>query len=226
MENLGVKVEYIFHSGFTVETENHFLVFDYYQGDLKLKDKKTYVFSTHSHHDHFVPEILDFKGDIKYIFSDDIEVESDRDIHFMKAYNSLSLDDLEIKTFSSTDLGVSFLVEVDGLNIFFAGDLNWWSWNTDTQKERDTMEYLFKKKLDRLDGEGKQIDLAFFPVDPRLEENYALGGEYFIEKFHPTYFFQMHFGDNYEKVKPFIHKMNESGTRVVNIEHKNQIFEL
>ena len=43
MKDLGVKVEYIFHSGFTVETKNHFLIFDYYQGDLQLKDKKTYI---------------------------------------------------------------------------------------------------------------------------------------------------------------------------------------
>lgn len=224
MENLGVKVEYIFHSGFTVETLNHFLIFDYYHGDLKLKDKKTYIFSTHSHYDHFNPNILDLKGDIKYIFSDDIEIESKREIHFMRAYKTLLLDDLKIKTFSSTDLGVSFLVQVDGVSIFFAGDLNWWSWNSDTQQERDTMEYLFKKKVDRIEGE--KIDIAFFPVDPRLAENYSLGGEYFIEKFHPTYFFQMHFGDNYEKVEDFIHKMRDKSTKIVSIEHKNQVFNL
>lgn len=224
MKGLDVKVEYIFHSGFTVETKNHFLVFDYYHGDLKLKDKKTYIFSTHSHYDHFNPDILDLKGDIKYIFSDDIETESNRDIYFMKAYKTLLLDDLKIKTFSSTDLGVSFLVTVDGINIFFAGDLNWWSWNSDTQKERDTMEYLFKKKIDRIDGE--RIDIAFFPVDPRLAENYHLGGEYIIEKLHPKYFFQMHFGDNYEKVEKFIHKMKGSSTKVVNIKHKNQVFKI
>ncbi|OLS01500.1 MBL fold metallo-hydrolase [Tissierella creatinophila] len=224
MENLDVKVEYIFHSGFTVETRNHFLIFDYYQGDLKLKDKKTYIFSTHSHYDHFNPDILDLKGEIKYIFSDDIKIESKREIYFMRAYKTLLLDDLKIKTFSSTDLGVSFLVQVDGVSIFFAGDLNWWSWNSDTQKERDTMEYLFKKKVDRIEGE--KIDIAFFPVDPRLAENYSLGGEYFIEKFHPTYFFQMHFGDNYEKVEDFIHKMRDKSTKVVSIEHKNQVFNL
>lgn len=224
MENLGVKVEYIFHSGFTVETKNHFLVFDYYQGDLKLKDKKTYIFSTHSHYDHFNADILNFKGDIKYIFSDDIEIESDKEIYFMRAYKTLMLDDLEIKTFSSTDLGVSFLVKVDGISIFFAGDLNWWSWNSDTQKERDSMEYLFKKKIKRIEGEN--VDIAFFPVDPRLAENYSLGGEYFIKRLHPKYFFQMHFGDNYEKVEEFVHKMEGSNTTIVNTEHKNQIFTL
>lgn len=224
MKDLGVKIKYIFHSGFTLETQDHFLVFDYYKGDLKLKDKKTYIFVSHGHHDHLNEDILDLPGDISYIFSDDIEIESQRDIHYMKAYKTLKLDNLEIQTFSSTDLGVSFLVKVDGLSIFFAGDLNWWSWNSDTQEERDAMEYLFKKKVKRIEGE--KIDIAFFPVDPRLAENYYLGGQYFIEKLHPSYFFQMHFGDNYEKVKPFIHKIGDRGTKVVSIEEKNQIFEI
>ncbi len=226
MKDLGVKVEYIFHSGFTVETKNHFLIFDYYQGDLQLKDKKTYIFVTHGHHDHFNPDILNLKGDIEYIFSDDFkdDVESEKDIHHMKAYKSLKVDDLEIKSFSSTDLGLSFLVKVEGVNIFFAGDLNWWYWNNDTQQEKDTMEYLFKKKIKRMEGE--RVDIAFFPVDPRLEENYYLGGKHFIEEMQPRYFFPMHFGDNYEKVQAFIHKMEGSGTNIVNIEYKNQIFEL
>lgn len=224
MKDLGVKVEYIFHSGFTVETKDHFLVFDYYRGDLNLKDKKTYIFVTHGHHDHLNEDILDLPGDIEYIFSDDIEIESEKNIHYMKPYKSLKLDSLEIKTFSSTDLGLSFLVKVNGISIFFAGDLNWWSWNSDTQEERDAMEYLFKKKIKRIEGE--KIDIAFFPVDPRLAENYWLGGQYFIEKLHPLYFFQMHFGDNYDKVQPFINKMGDIHTKVVSIEGKNQVFEL
>lgn len=224
MEKLGVKVEYIFHSGFTVETKNHFLVFDYYKGDLNIKDKKTYIFSTHSHEDHFNPAILDLDGDIKYIFSDDIEIQSQRDITFMRAYKSIFLDDLQIKTYSSTDLGVSFFVKVDGINIFFAGDLNWWAWDNDTPKEKESMEYLFKKKIGRMEEE--KVDIAFFPVDPRLEDNYYMGGQYFIDKLKPKYFFPMHFGDNHSKNEKFIHKMEDSNTHIVNIEHKNQVFEL
>lgn len=224
LDALDIKVEYIFHSGFTVETKNHFLVFDYYMGDLKIKDKKTYIFSTHSHYDHFNPDVLDLEGHIKYIFSDDINVNSKDDIYFMKAYKTLELDGLKIKTFSSTDLGVSFLVQSDDISIFFAGDLNWWSWKGDTEEDRKTMEYLFKKKIKRIEGEI--VDLAFFPVDPRLEENYYLGGKYFIDKIDPRYFFPMHFGDNYSIIKEFIHKMKDSNTTIVNIEHKNQVFKL
>lgn len=149
MKNLGIKVEYIFHSSFTVETEDHFLVFDYYQGDLEIPDKKAYIFVSHGHEDHFNPDILNLKGDIKYIFSDDFKDEikkySKQNITFMKAYQNKKIDDIDIKSFSSTDLGLSFLIKVDGINIFFAGDLNWWSWKSDTEQERPWNIYLKRK---------------------------------------------------------------------------------
>lgn len=228
MEKLGIKVEYIYHSGFTVETENHFLVFDYFKGDLQIPDKATYVFVTHGHEDHFNPEILDFKGDIKYIFSDDFKDEVDentgKDITFMKPYKEKEIDDVQVKSFSSTDLGLSLLVKVDGIDLFFAGDLNWWEWKDDSNREKELMEQLFKKKVSRVEGEN--VDIAFFPVDPRLEENYSLGGEYFIKQLKPKYLFPMHFGDNYSMNADFIHKTEDSSTKVVNIQHKNQLFEI
>lgn len=228
MEKLGVEVEYIFHSGFAVETENHFLVFDYFKGDLEIPYKATYVFVTHGHEDHFNPEILDFKGDIKYIFSDDFRDEvkegTGKNITFMKPYKEKEIDGIQVKTFSSTDLGLSLLVNVDGIDIFFAGDLNWWEWKDDSNREKELMEHLFKKKISRVEGEN--VDIAFFPVDPRLEENYSLGGEYFIEQLKPKYLFPMHFGDNYSKNENFIHKTEDLGTKVVNIKHNNQVFKI
>ena len=41
---------------------------------------------------------------------------------------NLSLKGVKIKAFGSTDIGISFLVSVDGVDIFHAGDLNWWHW--------------------------------------------------------------------------------------------------
>lgn len=226
MKNLDVIVEYIYHSGFTVETKNHFLVFDYYKGHIKLKDKKTYVFSTHGHHDHFNPEILNWDNnhEITYIFSDDIDSLDGENIHYMGHYKNLSLDDIEIKTFSSTDLGVSFLVKVDGISIFFAGDLNWWYWENDTEDEKSSMEKAFKTKIERIIGEN--VDISFFPVDPRLEEYYYLGAEYFINKINPKYLFPMHFGDKSDTSQRFIHKMGDISTKIVDVNRKNQIFKL
>lgn len=226
MNNLNVKIEYIFNSGFTVETENYFLVFDYYKGNINLSDKKTIVFVSHGHEDHYNPDIFNFKGNIKYILSDDItdNIQKDKDIYFVKPDSNLKVDDLDIQVFGSTDLGVSYLVSLDGLNIFHAGDLNWWYWEDDSLEEKESMEKDFKKEIAKL--EGVNIDISFFPVDPRLKDAYSMGGEFFIKKLSPAYFIPMHFGDNFNATTRFIHKMKDFNTHILEIEEVNQYFTL
>lgn len=228
MDKLNVTVEHIFHSGFTVETENFYLIFDYYKGDISLKNKKTIVFSTHSHGDHFNPLILgwkDMKENISYILSSDIDVEKkDEKIHIMEPYEELELNNIKIKTFGSTDMGVSFLVNVDNINIFHAGDLNWWYWEEDTKKEKVDMEKAFKEEISKI--KDFNVDIAFFPVDPRLGNAFSLGGEYFIKEVNPKYFIPMHFGDKFNTTKEFIHKMKGSTCEFVELNRKNQIMSL
>ena len=48
-----VKIQYLFNSGFSVETENHQLIFDCYKFFPKLSHKDTTVFVSHSHPDHY-----------------------------------------------------------------------------------------------------------------------------------------------------------------------------
>lgn len=226
MNKLNTTIEYIYHSGFTLKTKNTFLIFDYYKGDIKVDNMKTYVFVSHGHTDHFNPIILDWKRDkenISYIFSSDIIIDNN-DIYFLNPYEKLKLPDISVETFGSTDLGLSFLISTDNVNIFYAGDLNWWYWNDDSEEEKLSMEKSFKEEIKKL--KDKNIDIAFFPVDPRLEENYYLGGEYFINEINPRYFIPMHFGDNYYITKEFIHKMKDSTTHIVEINSKNQIIKL
>lgn len=219
-----MKIEYIFHSGFTIETEKYFLVFDYYKGDIELKDKKTIVFSTHDHPDHYNPQILkwhDKNPQILYVLSSDIAVKPDNNIYIMEPYEELKLYDINIKSFGSTDKGLSLLLELEGKSIFFAGDLNWWYWDDDSEQEKIDMERAFKDEISKI--KEHNVDIAFFPVDPRLEENYYLGGKYFIDEIRPSVFIPMHFGDKYEATTNFIHKMKDNSTQVVEITKKNQI---
>lgn len=226
MEKLNVKIEHIFHSCFLVETENYQLVFDYYKGDISLKDKKTIVFVTHGHEDHYNKEIFKWRdniADINYVLSSDIDIVS-KDIYGISPYEELILDDIKIKTFGSTDLGISLLINVDNVDIFHAGDLNWWYWNSDSQEEKLDMENSFKKEISNI--KGPNIDIAFFPVDPRLESAYSLGGEYFIKQVKPKYFLPMHFGDNFYVTRDLIHKAKDKSTKIIELTHKNQIIDL
>lgn len=223
MNKLNVKIEHIFHSGFTVETENYFLIFDYYKGDIYFKNKKTIVFATHCHEDHFNPTILEWKNldkNIHYVLSSDIDIKGEK-IYNIKPYEKLELEGARIKTFSSTDLGVSFLVNIDNINIFHAGDLNWWHWDEDTEEEKTSMEKAFKEEISKI--KDYSIDIAFFPVDPRLETAFSLGGEYFIKEVKPKYFIPMHFVDNFSITTDFIHKIGNASTNIVEITHRNQI---
>lgn len=229
LEKLNVIVEYIYHSCFIVKLNRKTLVFDYYRGEINLKDKDIYVFASHNHKDHFNPKVLNWEKNyenVYYIFSNDIKVDKEKNILFMAPYKEKTIRDLKIKTFGSTDQGVSFCVSVDDINIFHAGDLNWWYWDDDTDLEKINMENSFKIKIKRLKESDIDIDIAFFPVDPRLSDYFHLGGEYFINEIRPKYFFPMHSWGKYAIYKKFIQKLNNNGTKIMDIQHKNQIFEL
>ena len=210
-----MKIFYIYHSGFAVETEKYKLIFDYYMepkkdsGEFRVKEfivgeKEVFVFSSHSHRDHFRKEILEWQkinSNIKYILSDDIKEEVDA--YFVKEGDKLEVDGVEVKVFGSTDLGVSFFVKCDGKTFFHAGDLNWWAWFDDTLEEETYMRELYYSKMDYIEEVLKEecIDYLFYPVDPRLEKNSFLGIEYFIEKVKVKNIVPMHMWDNYEIIK-------------------------
>ena len=55
-----MKITYIHHSGFLVETDSCYYLFDYEKGSLPEMDvtKQIFVLSSHGHHDHYNPEIF------------------------------------------------------------------------------------------------------------------------------------------------------------------------
>lgn len=237
-----MKIYYIFHSCFVVETESSFLLFDYYKNirdknqDFDFNElmkaifessKSLYVFSSHSHQDHFNTKILSWaseKENIYYILSNDIKLYTDfKNITAAKPNENFVLNNLNISTFGSTDEGCSFLISVDGAKIFHAGDLNWWKWPDDTPEEEKEMEGAFKEIINDVVNARIMIDVAFFPLDPRLEGNYLCGGQYFIEKLSPKVFIPMHFWSSFKTTDDFSHSQKKAGTDVLRISHPNQI---
>lgn len=213
-----MKLTYIYHSGFAIEGDNFTIIIDFYKdtpdnivyNKLLKQEGKLYVLSTHSHYDHFVPEILSWKEinpNITYIFSKDILHEGKA-----QADDAIYLDKLEtykdsilsIKAFGSTDIGVSFLINTDNKQIFHAGDLNNWHWNEEsTQDEVSEAENFYHRELSLLANEVKHLDLAMFPIDPRLGKDYMKGAQEFINTIKTDIFAPMHFDEAYEKIAKF-----------------------
>jgi L-ascorbate metabolism protein UlaG (beta-lactamase superfamily) len=225
MSDFKAKIYYIYHSGFAVETKEDFLIFDYYKepevsSDTSYKSllspenirfkKNIFIFSSHRHADHFNRKIFDlenYNSEIQYILSKDIrKIKPKANYNFISKGEELLIKNIYVKAFGSTDIGVSFLVKVDGITIFHAGDLNWWYWKEDSLANRKNAESEFKKHIESLIPE-KPIDIAFFPVDPRLEEFYYIGAQYFAEKIHPKLLVPMHFLDDLSITKEFAEKM-------------------
>ena len=191
-----MKIYPIYHSGFFVELEEHYLLFDYYKGDIPLLDsqKPLYIFVSHSHHDHYNPQlksVTDYYKNRKFLVSG---VE-DSDYTPVCADQRFSVDDVFVTTLKSTDEGVAFLVETEGKTIYHAGDLHLWYWDDDTQKERGDMYERYMSEIQKLSG--RDIDAAFLVLDSRQSERDALLGiKLFCETANPKAIFPMHYSDN------------------------------
>lgn len=235
-----MKIRYIYHSCFLVETENSFLLFDYFKhkndktdfdfekvlNDIYVSSKPLYIFSSHSHRDHFNYDVLSWfnkKPDTYYILSSDIKVYNKIDnLYIVRENDQLTINKIKLNVFGSTDEGVSFLINIDGLSLFHAGDLNWWKWTDDSIEEEKSMEDAFKNIISQIVNLGEKIDVCFFPVDRRLEYNYLCGGEYFIEMLKPKLFIPMHFWDDYQTTTDFKKAMAAHKTNVIEIKHPNE----
>ena len=228
-------IYYIYHSGFVLELEKSILIFDFYRIPtdkkneeesfiskfIKRNDKKVYVFSSHSHSDHFNKEILkwlNLNENIKYILSDDIKIHKHKNFYFTKEGDSFELDNLKISTFGSTDLGSSFYVNVEDKNIFHSGDLYLWHWEDDTLEEEKTMYDAYMSELEKI-KKLDRIDIAFVPVDPRLGVNTLEGVELFYKVLKPKLIVPMHFSDDYSQMKNFIENFkNIKDVKVIEID--------
>ncbi len=234
-----LKVTYLFHSGYWVETDHYHLIFDYVTDNCRketclecgrLSDKqlgngkKKVAFVSHSHCDHFDGSVFQLGEDSSYVISDDVQLAKKDNIIFCKEYDTLQVDGVLVEVFSSTDIGVSFYVQVDGYRIFHAGDLNWWYWEGESKEEKEFAKKGFFAQLERL--KGKPVDVAMFPVDPRLEDAYYYGGKEYIETIRPKVFFPMHFQGLYSITSRFCKKMEGTETKIITLSKRGESFEV
>ncbi len=241
-----MKLHYIYHSGFAIEAEGVTIIIDYYKDSsetvhnqgivhdyLLQKPGKFYVLSSHFHPDHFNREVLAWKEqrpDIQYIFSKDIlrhRRASQEEATYIKKGESYADESLRIQAFGSTDAGISFLIQMQDVSIFHAGDLNNWHWSEEsTEEEIRKANGDFLAELAYLRKSISAIDLVMFPVDRRMGKDYTKGAKQFIEQIKTTIFVPMHFGEDYEGGNAFRPEAEAGGCHFISITNRGQSFEI
>ena len=183
-----IKVTYLDHSGFAVTTPTAILVFDYYKDPAhafhRVLDEAPTLpvvfFVSHHHYDHFNRDIFNLAQNHKraFVLSNDIHSQVTHDnvaIAWMSPGDTVSQlpGAISVKAFGSTDVGDSYLVTLpDGRTVFHAGDLNYWHWQKESSDAQVRRAYnKFTHIMTTLMEDIKSIDLAFFPVDPRMGED-------------------------------------------------------
>ncbi len=199
------KIFYFFHSGMGVKTKDHLLIFDYFEDaravkptnpninngyvtPADIKDQNVIVFISHEHADHFFPAVFEWAKDCKNIsFVTGFDPKSDvRNLNIITGRNKLTVGGVDITTIHSTDTGVAFFVNADGISVYHSGD---------HANMTQDMSGPFDEEIDYLVSTCGKADIAFFPVSGcNFRDPIALkaGVKYAIEKMNPGITVPMH----------------------------------
>lgn len=230
-----MQIYFLHHSAAAVVLDKSLLVFDHYinehkgmengtiaEDDLKAAER-VYAFASHSHYDHFNPQIFKWaqiNPNIIYILDSTIE-NVDDGVNSVILSRGESYDDgyICVKEFGSTDIGGSFFVQCEGKSFFHAGDLNFWHWRDDgDERYIRAMTKFFEREMKYIKESISGIDYAFFPLDSRMGSGYEEGPDIFIEAMKPKVFIPVHM-KRFEDSQSYSMKKFE-GTEILAI-HKN-----
>ena len=208
------KVTYLGHSGFVVETGKHMIIFDYVkknidptfgiideieQREISIKGvKKDVIFlNSHDHFDHYNRDVNNFYSRYDKAFT----IVGDTNVNYPNTKNMIDRDFFEIKnakiySAKSTDKGVCFVVDVDGVKMYFAGDNIDWGDYISHKRYYEEIDYLSKKV--------GSVDIAFVPVCNfygEMSESILKSAIYAGEKLKAKEIYPMHspFGRNIYK---------------------------
>jgi len=196
---------YLGNCGYLIKTRNHSLIFDYWTSnswptepslangfinpaDLASEDVTAFV--THEHGDHFDSTIFKWAGKIpklQYVFG--FQPES-LDVSARQGYTgqpyeyvgpamTKTVNGVQVFAVRSNDAGVGYVVKVDGLTIYHAGDLAGWR-----PEERNG----FISQIDSIDAAFDSVDIALVNVTGcHHQDTVALaeGTTYTLERLNP-----------------------------------------
>ncbi len=192
------KVYYLGHSAWAVETEKHYLLFDVQDENVKdggsleagsvdltkLTGKEVYMLYSHFHTDHYSKRLHNKSAasGIGFTILGDFKARMNETTAMMKPRENASFGDITVHTADSTDAGVCWHVEADGVRIFFAGDHADWA-------DGDQNNAIYYQEIDYMAGLGFETDIAFIPVctfSGTRPEPMTRGAIYAVKKLKPA----------------------------------------
>ncbi len=208
-----MRVHRIYHSGFLLETEKSYYLFDYYKGALPAlsPEKPIVVFSSHAHQDHFNPEVFRLlrQAGMREVFAvlakDIPEKKHPASVPVLKVYanKQYTLPHGEpLETLLSTDSGVAYILTTPKGVVYHAGDLNDWTWDGESEQSNRNMRGRYRHEIDLI--RGRSFDIAFVPLDPRQEAHYADGMLYFLSTVSAKQVYPMHYWEQTAVVQRFL----------------------
>lgn len=237
-----MKLTYLYHDCFLLEFEKCYVITDYFSGvkinptSLLNNNKPCYVLVSHHHKDHFSPEIFSwasFLPNVIYIISSDVASLSrhffnkdsiykghnkvdEKKVTVLRPGDTFKDSNISVTAFGSTDIGNSYVIEAEGKRIFFAGDLNAWTWREESSPEEvNEMLNGFQAILRNIKSHFKNFNIAMFPVDPRMGNDMLEGALIFCNEFKVDHFIPMHFElwDTSEKREDFVNIVLKEGNK-------------
>lgn len=238
---LPFKLTFVFHSCFILETDAAAVIFDFFRDTtsdfvfnfVRNTNKHIYFVNSHAHPDHFSKSLFDVisdaDADVKVILSRDIKIKLDEKqraqvTRFIKLNDVYKDDFIKLTACPSTDVGLSFAVEMNGITAYHAGDNNNWymPYETDTQKLA-FMEKSFLATIDSIKQCFPHFNLVMFPVDPRLENEIYRGVNQFLGQITTDYFVPMHLWGDYDIPAKTALALRQYGCKVLINDNKDKV---
>ena len=236
MNDKKYQVFYLGHSAWVVETSECYLLFDIQDENVRvngmptdgfvdlslLGSKPKYLFFSHNHRDHYSEELhkmsLNFAD--TFIFLGDFTSPIADSAITMKPGDKWQIGDIVVYTANSTDKGVCFLVQADGVCIFHSGDNADWG-----DGEQNQMYY---KEIDYIAELGVNVNIAFIPVctfSGQRPSDMTKGAIYAVNKLAPSVTFPMHANGREDLYYEFEFDLRESGcdARLICVKRKGLV---
>ncbi len=238
-----MKITYTGQSGYVVEAGIANIVFDFCGGSLPAMSKELplLVFVSHGQPLHFDPVIFSFVNEypnVQFFLSHDILLteelqkqygitrgvmkkisflpEGVRRVIPLKGKNGEN-DYIILETIKTCKEGIAWLLNIAGKRIYYAGDMNWWVWETDSRQVFNQRTARFKHYMETL--YNREIYLAFTGLIPAQGKYSRLGIEYLLNTADVANVVPMGFGQKPDEVQMYAQECiaKNRTTRVISL---------